>query len=132
MPEGQRRGRFQLISGRNSVTRRACERAIIKSKLCLADPDVEVTTVRINIESVFEQFDPQLSAALANAALQTVPGMTTKSALRLYQAFRRNAIRSLSPWERLPSTALTGDTITGATPAADGGIALPPVSDSRK
>jgi hypothetical protein len=98
----------------------------------LADPDVEVITVRINIESVFEQFDPQLSAALANAALQTVPGMTTKSALRLYQAFRRNAIRSLSPWERLPSTALTGDTITGAQPAADAGIALPPVSDPRK
>jgi len=88
--------------------------------------------VRINIESVFEQFDPQLSAALAKAALQTVPGMTTKTALRLYEVFRRNAIRSLSPWERLPSTALTGDTVTGAPPAPDGGIALPPVSDSRK
>src|SRR5438046_7946268 len=40
-------------------------------------------TVRINIESVFEQFDSQLSAALAKAALQTVPGMTTKTAFRL-------------------------------------------------
>jgi len=88
--------------------------------------------VRINIESVFERFDPQLSAALAKAALQTIPGVTTKTALRLYEVFRRNAIRSLSPWERFPSTALTGDTITGATPAADGGIDLPPVSDSRK
>ncbi len=88
--------------------------------------------MRINIESVFEQFDPQLSAALAKAALQTVPGMTTKTALRLYEAFRRNAIRSLSPWERLPSTALTGDTITGAQPAGDGGIALPQVPESRK
>ncbi len=86
--------------------------------------------MRINIESVFEQFDPQLSAALAKAALQTVPGMTTKTALRLYEVFRRNAIRNLSPWEHMPSTALTGDTITGATPAGDGGIDLP--SDSRK
>ena len=88
--------------------------------------------MRINIESVFEQFNPQLSAALAKAALQTVPGMTTKTALRLYEAFRQNAIRSLSPWERLPATALAGDTITGAQPAADAGIALPPVSGSRK
>jgi hypothetical protein len=88
--------------------------------------------VRINIESVFEQFDPQLSAALAKAALQTVPGMTTKTALRLYEVFRRNAIRNLSPWEHMPSTALTGDTITGAPQAGDGGIALPPASGSRK
>ena len=88
--------------------------------------------MRINIESVFEQFDPQLSAALAKAALQTVPGMTTKTALRLYEVFRRNAIRSLSPWERLAATALTGDTITGAPPAGGGGISLPPVSDPRK
>jgi hypothetical protein len=86
--------------------------------------------VRINIESVFERFDPQLSAALAKAALETVPGMTTKTALRLYEVFRRNAIRSLSPWERVPATALTGDTITGAFPSADGRIALPPLSDS--
>ena len=88
--------------------------------------------MRINIESIFEQFDPQLSAALAKAALQTVPGITTKTALRLYQVFRRNAIRNLSPWEHLPSTALTADTITGAQQAGDGGISLPPASDSRK
>ena len=88
--------------------------------------------MRINIESIFEQFDPQLSAALAKAALQTIPGITTKTALRLYEVFRRNAIRNLSPWEHMPSTALTGDTITGAPPASDGGIALPPASDSRK
>lgn len=88
--------------------------------------------MRINIESIFEQFDPQLSAALARAALKTVPGMTTKTALRLYEAFRRNAITSLSPWERLPSTALSGDTVTGTAPAADGGIALPPASGSPK
>ena len=86
--------------------------------------------MRINIESVFEQFDPQLSAALAKAALETVPGMTTKTALRLYEVFRRNAIRSLSPWERVPATALTGDTVTGASPSGDRGIALPPMSDS--
>lgn len=86
--------------------------------------------MRINIESVFEQFDPQLSAALAKAALETVPGMTTKTALRLYEVFRRNAIRSLSPWERVPATALTGDTVTGAPPSGDRGIALPPLSDS--
>ncbi len=88
--------------------------------------------MRINIESVFEQFDPQLSAALAKAALQTVPGMTTKTALRLYETFRRNAIRSLSPWERVPATALTGDTITGASPSGDEGIALPPAPGLRK
>lgn len=81
--------------------------------------------MRINIESVFEQFDSQLSAALAKAALQTVPGMTTKTALRLYRAFRRNAIVSLSPWEKVPSAALSGDTIPGAQPPADGGILLP-------
>lgn len=88
--------------------------------------------MRINIESVFEQFDPQLSAALAKAALQTIPGMTTKTALRLYEVFRRNAITNLSPWEHLPSTALTGDTITGAPKAGDGGVVLPPATGSRK
>jgi hypothetical protein len=88
--------------------------------------------VRINIESIFEQFDRQLSAALAKAALQTIPGMTTKSALRLYEVFKRNAITNLSPWEHMPSTALTGDTVTGAPRAADGGIALPPAGDSAK
>ena len=72
--------------------------------------------MRINIESIFEQFDPHLSAARAKAALQTVPGMTTKTALRLYEVFRRNAIRNLSPWEHVPSTALSRDTITGALP----------------
>jgi hypothetical protein len=93
---------------------------------------VEGITVRINIESVFEQFDQQLSAALAKAALQTIPGMTTKTALRLYGVFRRNAITNLSPWEHMPSTALSGDTITGARKSGDGGIALPPASGSRK
>lgn len=88
--------------------------------------------MRINIESIFEQFDPQLSAALAKAALKTVPGITTKTALHLYEVFRRNAITSLSPWERMPSSALTGDTITGAVPTGDKGIALPPTPDSRK
>jgi hypothetical protein len=88
--------------------------------------------VRINIESIFEQFDPQLSAAMAKAALQTIPGITTKSALRLYEVFKRNAIRNLSPWEHMPSTALTGDTITGAVQPGDGGISLPPASGSRK
>lgn len=88
--------------------------------------------MRINIESVFEQFDQQLSAALAKAVLQTIPGMTTKTALRLYEVFRRNAITNLSPWEHLPSTALTGDTVTGTPNAGDGGITLPPASESRK
>ena len=62
--------------------------------------------MRINIESVFQQFDSQLSAALAKAALETIPGMTTKGALRLYSTFRRNAITALSPWEPVPSDML--------------------------
>jgi hypothetical protein len=82
-------------------------------------------TVRINIESVFEQFDSQLSAAMAKAALQTVPGMTTKAALRLYRTFRRNAIVALSPWERVPAAALSGDTIPGQPISTDRGITLP-------
>ena len=88
--------------------------------------------MRINIESVFEQFDRQLSAALAKAALQTIPGMTTKTALRLYEVFRRNAITNLSPWEQFPSTALTGDSITGTSQPGDGGVVLPPATGSRK
>jgi hypothetical protein len=75
--------------------------------------------VRINIESVFEQFDSQLAAAMARAALQTVPGMTTKEALRMYRAFRRNAIVALSPWEQVPAAALSGDTIPGARASSD-------------
>ena len=63
--------------------------------------------VRINIESIFQQFDSQLSAALAKAALETIPGMTTKSALRLYSTFRRNAITALSPWEPVPAGMLS-------------------------
>lgn len=88
--------------------------------------------MRINIESVFEQFDRQLSAALAKAALQTIPGMTTKTALRLYEVFRRNAITNLSPWEQFPSAALKSDTITGTPKAGDAGITLPPASESPK
>jgi hypothetical protein len=86
---------------------------------------VEAVIVRINIESVFEQFDSQLRAAMAKAAVQTVPGMTTKMALRLYGAFRRNAVVALSPWERVPATALDGDTVPGTRPPADGGVVLP-------
>jgi hypothetical protein len=93
---------------------------------------LEAVTVRINIESVFEQFDSQLAAALAKAAVQTVPGMTTKAALRLYGAFRRNAIVALSPWEKVPATALSADSITGAHPPADGGIALPEEDKPRR
>src|SRR5215813_5671575 len=63
--------------------------------------------VRINIESIFQQFDSQLSAALAKAALETVPGMTTKGALRLYSTFRRNAITALSAWEPVPADMLS-------------------------
>ncbi|TMH56339.1 MAG: hypothetical protein E6H53_15230 [Betaproteobacteria bacterium] len=88
--------------------------------------------MRINIESVFEQFDSQLSAAMAKAALQTVPGMTTKTALRLYRTFRRNAIVALSPWEKVPADALSGDTITGAHPPRGGGIVLPEEPKSRR
>ena len=65
-----------------------------------------ISIVRINIESVFQQFDSQLSAALAKAALETVPGMTTKGALRLYSTFRRNAITTLSAWEPVPADML--------------------------
>jgi hypothetical protein len=93
---------------------------------------VEAVIVRINIESVFEQFDSQLRAAMAKAALQTVPGMTTKAALRLYGVFRRNAIVALSPWEKVPVTALSGDTIPGNQPPADGGIVLPDEPESRR
>jgi hypothetical protein len=88
-------------------------------------------TVRINIESVFEQFDSQLSAAMAKAALQTVPGMTTKTALRLYRTFRRNAIVALSPWERVPAAALSGDTVPGAMTQSDR-ITLPDEPKSRR
>ena len=63
--------------------------------------------MRINIESVFQQFDSQLSAALAKAALETIPGMTTKGALRLYSTFRRNAITTLSTWEPVPAAMLS-------------------------
>jgi hypothetical protein len=69
-------------------------------------PSRASTAVRINIESVFQQFDSQLSAALAKAALETIPGMTTKGALRLYSTFRRNAITALSPWEPVPADML--------------------------
>jgi hypothetical protein len=79
--------------------------------------------MRINIESVFDRFDDQLSAAMARAALDNVPGMTPKMALRVYRAFRRNAIASLSPWESVPRE-LAADTITGITPGPDQGISL--------
>ena len=79
--------------------------------------------MRINIESVFELFDEQLSAAMAKAALDTVPGMTPKMALRMYRAFRRNAIGALSPWESVPRE-LAADTVTGGTEAHDKGISL--------
>ena len=68
--------------------------------------------MRINIESVFDHFDEQLSVALAKALLDTVPGMTPKTALRAYRVFRRNAIGALSPWESVPSE-LVANTITG-------------------
>src|SRR5271169_6462166 len=130
-PKWQMQGRIQPIGGRDSVTLRTSGRAIIYlGALCRSV--AEETTVRINIESIFEQFDPQLSAALAKAALRTIPGMTTKTALRLYEEFRRNAIRNLSPWEHMPSTALTGDTMGGAPEVGDGGITLPPASNPRK
>ena len=79
--------------------------------------------MRINIESVFDRFDEQLSAAMAKAALETVPGMTPKAALRVYRAFRRNAIAALSPWETVPAD-LTADTITGSEQGLDKGISL--------
>jgi hypothetical protein len=79
--------------------------------------------MRINIESMFDRFDEQLSAAMAKAALETIPGMTPKTALRMYRAFRRNAIAALSPWETVPRE-LTVDTITGAQQGQDKGISL--------
>jgi hypothetical protein len=79
--------------------------------------------MRINIESVFDRFDEQLSAALAKAALETVPGMTPKMALRVYRTFRRNAIAALSPWESVPRE-LAVDTITGIAEGPDKGISL--------
>jgi hypothetical protein len=87
--------------------------------------------VRLNIESVFQQFDSQLSAALAKAALETIPGMTTKSALRLYSTFRRNAITALSTWETVPSEMLR-DTGRVEDKPASGDLDLPePKSRSR-
>ena len=79
--------------------------------------------MRINIEAVFDRFDEQLSAAMAQAALETIPGMTPKAALRVYRAFRRNAIAALSPWETVPRD-LTADTITGVQQGHDKGISL--------
>ena len=79
--------------------------------------------MRINIEAVFDRFDEQLSAAMAQAALETIPGMTPKAALRVYRAFRRNAIATLSPWETVPRD-LTADTITGVQQGHDKGISL--------
>ena len=79
--------------------------------------------MRINIESVFELFDEQLSAAVAKAALETVPGMTPKMALRIYRAFRRNAIASLSPWESVPRD-LAADTVPGYAEEHGKGISL--------
>lgn len=75
--------------------------------------------MRINIESVFQQFDSQLSAALAKAALETVPGMTTKGALRLYSMFRRNAITALSAWEPVPADMLSETAKNEESPEAE-------------
>jgi hypothetical protein len=49
--------------------------------------------------------------------------MTPKAALRVYRAFRRNAIATLSPWETVPRD-LTADTITGVQQGHDKGISL--------
>ena len=75
--------------------------------------------MRINIESVFQQFDSQLSAALAKAALETVPGITTKGALRLYSMFRRNAITALSAWEPVPADMLSETAKNEENPEAE-------------
>ena len=69
--------------------------------------------MRINIESVFDHFDAQLSTAMAKALLATVPGMTPKTALRAYRVFRRNAITELSAWEPIPSE-LVATTVIGS------------------
>ena len=78
-----------------------------------------MSDVRLNIESVFQQFDSQLSAALAKAALETIPGMTTKGALRLYSTFRRNAITALSTWEPVPADMLRDTGRSEENPADD-------------
>ncbi|HSS70087.1 MAG TPA: hypothetical protein VLQ46_05470 [Casimicrobiaceae bacterium] len=89
-----------------------------------------MSDVRLNIESVFQQFDSQLSAALAKAALETIPGMTTKGALRLYSTFRRNAITALSTWEPVPADMLRD---TGRSEEnADGGEIDLPESEPRR
>jgi hypothetical protein len=84
----------------------------------------EWAVMRINIESVFDHFDEQLSAAMAKALLDTVPGMTPKTALRAYRTFRRNALAALSPWESVPSE-LVVETGTGAPNGQADGLALP-------
>jgi alpha-D-ribose 1-methylphosphonate 5-phosphate C-P lyase len=58
--------------------------------------------------------------------------MTTKMALRLYGAFRRNAVVALSPWEKVPATALDSDTVPGIRPPADGGVVLPEEPKQRR
>jgi len=92
--------------------------------------EFSVSDVRLNIESVFQQFDSQLSAALAKAALETIPGMTTKGALRLYGTFRRNAITALSTWEPVPADMLRDTGRSEEKP--DGGEIDLPESESRR
>lgn len=89
-----------------------------------------MSDVRLNIESVFQQFDSQLSAALAKAALETIPGMTTKGALRLYSNFRRNAITALSTWEPVSADMLRDTGRSEEKP--DGGEIDLPESESRR
>ena len=85
--------------------------------------------MRINLESVFERFDVELSDAFCKALVETTPLMTTKDALRTYRAFRRNAIIALAAWEDLPSVAVAPErTATGPGKPKGDGIALPSVA----
>jgi len=79
--------------------------------------------MRINIESVFEHFDRELRNALAHAVEEVAPQCDAPAAARIYQAFRRNAIVALSPWEQIPAEAAS-DTMSGFRKPGDGGITL--------
>lgn len=71
--------------------------------------------MRINIESFFAHFDSQLLAALEGALQDTAPTQNRRDAAKLYQAFKRQAIITLPPWESFPADA-TEQTHTGLSP----------------
>ena len=68
--------------------------------------------MRINIESFFAYFDSQLLAALESAVQETASSGNRRDAAKLYQAFKRQAIVTLPPWESFQADAME-QTYTG-------------------